>query len=365
MKRFKYHFEPKFGWMNDPNGLVYFNGKYHAFFQHNPKEPKWGPMYWGHAVSEDLIHWTELPIALSPDMPYENSGGCFSGSAIVKDGKLYLFYTSVSEEYGQTQSVAVSEDGYTFTKYSGNPVIKHFPDDGSEDFRDPKVSLIDGKYYMVTGSGKDDVGKVLLYTSENLFDWEYIGVLYEHEGFGKVFECPDFFKLGDNYVLMFSKMIEDMNKTQFVIGDFDGCKFYPKSLSAPEFGPQFYAPQTFLDNNGRRILIGWFYDWDRKLDKGVDFAGALTIAREVSVVNGQIRMFPVEEAHHLLTTEDELVEIMENKVILKGADLPTPLCYEGKIDSVHILRDEKALEVFVNHGEVSYSYWIKNKGQKD
>lgn len=358
MKRFKYHFEPKFGWMNDPNGLIYFNGKYHAFFQHNPHETKWGPMHWGHAVSDDLISWTELPIALYPDMPYENGGGCFSGSAIEKDNKLYLFYTSVALGNAQTQSVAVSEDGISFNKYEGNPVIRRFPASGSEDFRDPKVTLIDGTYYMVLGSGKGGTGKVLLYTSDDLFNWNYLGVLYENAAFGKIYECPDFFKLGDSYVLMFSKMISDINKTQFVIGDFDGRKFYPKSFSSPEYGPQFYAPQTFLCPKGRRILIGWFYDWNKKPEPELNFAGALTIPREISIADGKICMFPVEEAHGLLTTSDNLVKICENKVAFHGADLPEPLFFNGKAESVHILRDEKALEVFINHGEASYSYWI-------
>lgn len=358
MKRFKHHFEPRTGWINDPNGLICFKGKYHAFFQHNPKEPKWGPMHWGHAVSDDLINWTELPIALYPDMPYENDGGCFSGSAIEKDGRLYVFYTSVARGNKQTQSVAISEDGINFKKYAGNPVIRHFPISGSKDFRDPKVSLIDGKYYMVIGSGKGKTGKVLLYTSENLLEWEYLGVLYENAAFGKIYECPDFFKLGNDYVLMFSKMIADINKTQFIIGDFDGLNFYPKSYSSPEYGPQFYAPQTFSDNRGRRILIGWFYDWNKTPEPDSDYAGALTVPRKLDIVDGKIRMFPVEEAYDLLTTSDDLIEVFENKVILHGADLQVPLCYNGMIDLVHILRDEKAIEVFINHGEASYSYWI-------
>lgn len=358
MKRFKYHFEPAFGWINDPNGLIYFKGKYHAFFQHNPEKPEWDPMHWGHAVSDDLIHWKELPIALKPDMPYENDGGCFSGSAVEKDGMMYLFYTSVSDKYGQTQSVAMSEDGVNFKKYENNPVIVQPPCDGSKDFRDPKVTYIDGKYYMVVGSGKDGVGKVLLYTSENLLDWEYLGVIYENKDFGEIFECPDFFKIGNDYVLMFSKMIDDINKTQFVIGDFDGERFYPKSFQSPENGPQFYAPQTFLDNDGRRILIGWFYNWGKKLARGLTFAGALTIPREVTIVDGKIHLFPVEEAHHLLSSEDKLIKIYKDKVIMRGSKKPCKLCYKGNVDSVHILRDEKALEVFINQGETSYSYWF-------
>lgn len=358
MKRFKYHFEPEHGWMNDPNGLIYFKGKYHAFFQYNPKEPKWGPMHWGHAVSDDLIYWQELPIALKPDMYYENDGGCFSGSAVEKDGIMYLFYTSVSDKCGQTQSVAMSDDGINFIKYEGNPIIITPPADGSKDFRDPKVTFIDGKYYMVVGSGKDGVGKVLLYKSDDLLKWNYIGVLYENAEFGEIFECPDFFKLGKSYVLMFSKMISDMNKTQFVIGDFDGEKFYPKSFQSPENGPQFYAPQTFQDNKERRILIGWFYNWGKEPDPDLSFAGALTIPRELKIDNGTIRLFPVADAQHLLSSEDELIEIYKDKIIMHDAGKTNDLFYNGIVNSVHILRDEKALEVFINNGETSYSYWI-------
>lgn len=359
MKKFQYHFEPKTGWMNDPNGLIFFKGKYHAFFQHNPHKPEWGQMHWGHAVSEDLLTWEELPIALYPDMPYENDGGCFSGSAIEKDGKMYLFYTSVSHEYGQTQSMAVSEDGLHFEKYGGNPIIKAAPAEGSADFRDPKVSMIDGHYYMVVGSGQNGQGKVLLYRSENLFDWTYLGVLYESDRYGAVFECPDFFKCGDTYVLMFSKMIEDMNKTQFITGDFDGVSFYPRTFSSPENGPQFYAPQTFPDKDGKRILIGWYYDWGKKLPHGAASAGALTIPRVLTVQNGNVHLFPVPQAQHLLTDRDELVEIHRDMVIMNGADRPAPLQHNGDIRCVHILRDEKALEVFINRGEASYAYWLK------
>lgn len=123
----RYHFANKKGWMNDPNGLTHFNGKYHAFFQHYPYAPRWGQMHWGHAISDDMINWEEQEIALLPDQEYEDEGGCFSGSSIVKDGRLYLFYTSVSTKLGQTQSMAYTDDGVTFIKYEGNPIIKESP----------------------------------------------------------------------------------------------------------------------------------------------------------------------------------------------------------------------------------------------
>ena len=173
--------------MNDPDGLVFFRGRYHIFYQHYPHAPRWGQMHWGHAVSTDLIHWEELPIALYPDMPYEDDGGCFSGSAVVKDDRLYLFYTSVSHELGQTQSVAYSDDGVNFRKYEDNPVISRNPL-GAVDFRDPKVTLINGVYHMVVGSGDAETGKVLLFLSEDLLHWDYSGVLFEAAGFGPCIE---------------------------------------------------------------------------------------------------------------------------------------------------------------------------------
>lgn len=355
-ERLKYHFEPRKGWMNDPNGLVYFRGKYHAFFQHYPYAPEWGQMHWGHAVSSDLIHWEELDIALFPDMPYENSGGCFSGSAIEKDGKLYLFYTSVSHELGQTQSVAISEDGTHFVKYEKNPVIAQYPDDGSKEFRDPKVIKIKDLYYMVCGSGKNGVGKVLLYESFDLLQWEYVGVLLEDVQYGSVIECPDFFPLEDKYVLMFSKMGLKTHSTQFIIGDFFDNKFLPVSYSTPEAGPQFYAPQTFADQQGRRIMIGWLYDWNKKLDKDADFAGALTIPRELKLKNNQIINYPVKEAQSLLNSSDNMISVSRDSVTLLSSE--SPLKYEAKINNVSVLRDTKTIEVFVNDGEASFSYWF-------
>lgn len=357
-ERLKYHFEPKKGWINDPNGLVYFKGKYHAFFQHYPYAPKWGQMHWGHAISDDLVHWEELPIALYPDQSYENSDGCFSGSAIVKDDMLFLFYTSVSHEHGQTQSLAISKDGLTFAKYEGNPIIQQYPADGSEEFRDPKVTKMDDTYYMVCGSGKDGCGKVLLYRSYDLFNWEYTGVLFEGEQYGTVLECPDFSKFGDKYVLMFSQMGKKTYSTMFVYGDFDGKSFSPISFHTPEAGPHFYAPQTFLDDKGRRIVIGWLYSWDKKAEEGVDFAGALSIPREITMRHGKICTYPVAEAQGLLSgmesadTAKKYISALckENNIVLQ---VP-----REDMESIAFLKDTKTVEVFINNGACSFSLWL-------
>lgn len=354
-KRFNYHFEPETGWMNDPNGLIYYKNQYHAFFQHNPYSTSWDKMHWGHAVSSDLLHWEQKPIALYPDKEYENSGGCFSGSAIEKDGKMYLFYTSVSDK--QTQSVAFSDDGINFTKYEGNPVIKENPL-GYYDFRDPKVTEIDGKYYMVTGSGNKDAGQVLLFTSENLLDWEYVGILFEGKEYAPCIECPDFFKLDDKYVLMFSRMGQQSRTTNFVIGDFKNGKLTDTVICCPEWGRDFYAPQTMYDGN-RRIMIGWMYHWGKKVTHGYPFAGALSIPRQLKLVDNAIYNFPVEEALPLMKKESKYVTVKENEIIIHQKRTKKRKFTLPHIDTVDILEDTKSVEVFINGGEISITEWIK------
>lgn len=359
MERLKYHFEPKTGWINDPNGLIQYQGKYHAFFQHYPYAPHWGQMHWGHAVSGDLIQWEELPIALYPDQPYEDSkmGGCFSGSAVEKDGELYLFYTSVSDALGQTQSVVRSKDGKVFEKYANNPVIGHFPEEASADFRDPKVTKIGDTYYMVVASGKDDIGKILLYCSKDLLNWEYRGVLLEGAEFGKILECPDFFPFADKYLLMFSQIDRDTRSTVFVYGDFDGEIFTPISYHTPQIGPHYYAPQTFLDEKGRRIIIGWLFNKNEKLNGDADYAGAFTIPCTLNMQDGRLLMYPVEESQNLLTEQDELVSVQNDRVEIKADNVSFPVCFEGEIKDVRVLRDTKTIEVFVNGGEAAFTYW--------
>lgn len=356
-ERFYFHFEPKTGWMNDPNGLVFFRGKYHAFFQHYPHAPHWGQMHWGHAVSKDLIHWVELPIALYPDKPYENDGGCFSGSAMVKDDRLYLFYTSVSHERKQTQSVAFSDDGIHFTKYEGNPVIPGNPL-GSEDFRDPKVTRMGDTYYMVVGSGDSGSGKVLLFSSDDLLHWAYQGVLFEGAEFAPCIECPDFFRIGDKYVLMFSKMNESERSTYFVVGDFRDGKLVDYHFCRPEWGPDFYAPQTFLHEK-RRIMIGWMYHWGKTSPEGCPFAGALSVPRELTLVDGQIRTYPVSEFRDFLCSTSPYLDVDGNALICRNRAGEITRRELPWVDNVAVLQDTKSMEVFVNNGEYAFSWWLE------
>ena len=273
-----YHYMPPAGWINDPNGLVYFQGQHHLFYQHNPYAPKWASVHWGHAVSADLIHWNELPIALAPSELYDDDvlGGCFSGSAAEKDGKLFVFYTGsvmCDGAYRQAQCLAVSTDGVTFEKYANNPVVASPPPGLSCDFRDPKVFCHDGMWYMVVGGSVGGAqtgdGCALLYKSETLYDWNYCGAIARSDGkLGTMWECPDLFLLDGKWVLLFSPMAMGECKTVYLVGsmDFDAFVFTPEKSGRIDWGFDFYAPQTFADGSGRRIMIGWQDNWEHVAD---------------------------------------------------------------------------------------------------
>lgn len=353
------HFEPEKGWMNDPNGLCWYKGQYHAFYQYYPHQPKWGPMHWGHATSTDLVHWQEQPIALHPDMPYENDGGCFSGSALEKDGDLYLLYTSVSKEQGQTQSLAISHDGAAFEKYPGNPVIGRSPlDPASKDFRDPKMFAYGDGYRMVCGAGINGLGSVLLFKSQDLVNWEYIGPIFQSRDYGPVPECPDLFPLEDKWVLMFSRM-DESRSAQFIVGDFNGERFIPSTFQQPEQGTDFYAPQTFLDGRGRRVMIGWLFNWNRQVPEGAVRAGALSIPRELKLVNGKLHNYPVAEAQALLAPDDPCVRRENGQLAVNNGARDLLTVEESAVAHTAILRDTRTCEVFLNHGAISCTFYTE------
>ena len=367
--RFDCHFEPEQGWMNDPNGLCRFGGLYHAFFQYNPHAPHWDTMHWGHGVSEDLVRWRQVETALFPDRDYENEGGCFSGSALEVDGALHLFYTAVSRQLGQTQAMARSRDGLHFEKHPENPLIPRGPycgaDGWNRDFRDPKVFRAFGKYCMVVGTCREQEGQVVLFTSEDLYRWDYQGVLYGSDAWGGTLECPDLFPLGDKWVLMFSAMKPTVASTVFIPGTFDGNRFLPEGEEYCEFGPDFYAPQTFEDEDGQRILIGWFYHWGKELPEGAATAGALSIPRVLSFRDGYLHNYPVAAARHLLQPECPYVSVRGTTVTVTGLDGNVVLEQDvaglnslQTIEKTEILFDRKAVEIFLNGGQVTLSQWL-------
>lgn len=290
--------------MNDPNGLVYYEGEYHLFYQHNPYEPVWGPIHWGHAVSQDLTHWEHLTFALKPD----NLGYIFSGSVVVDrndssgffDGGsgLVAVYTSAKkrseEDYLQRQSIAFSEDrGRSWVKYGGNPVIRN---PGLRNFRDPNVFWHDPteKWVMVVSSQSG----VKFYGSPDLKDWkllgEFDGEVGSHEG---VWECPDIFKLpvvGDEakWVLTVGDVFggpAEGSRMQYFVGEFDGSNFKPDSSSRKtewvDYGQDFYAARTWNNLPGDRCLwIGWMSNLGYQEDIPTrGWRGAMSIPRELAL----------------------------------------------------------------------------------
>lgn len=268
--RQRYHFMAESGWINDPNGLIYFREQYHLFYQLNPFAPTWGEMYWGHAVSDNLVDWNYLQVALAPSESYDShdQGGCFSGTSIEYDGKLYLFYTGSSQaDQGtiQVQCLAESTDGVSFTKYENNPVLSAPPGYEQGDFRDPKVWHHAGLFYMICGAKKDGYARLLLYHSDDLKKWEYKSVMAQSRGeWGEMWECPDFYTLGDTDVLTFSPIGAGERKTVYMTGklDYQTGKFCCSRVGEIDWGFDYYAPQTLVDASGRRIMFGWAGGWD-------------------------------------------------------------------------------------------------------
>ncbi len=357
----KYHYRPQKGWVNDPNGLVYFDGYYHIFYQHAPDyEVPWQqPMHWGHARTRDFLNWEELPVALYPDQPYD-AGGCWSGTAIVKDDTLYLFYASVlppvdGKHKTQTVSVAYSKDGIHFEKYAGNPIIDHYPADGSLDFRDPALCKGEDGYYCVMASGfpETEKARLLLYKSEDLLNWEYQGIMSEWEH-GRYAECPSFMRAGEQYLLTCSVCHTDRTHNfAAMFGDFKDGRFTPRTIGEVDKGPDQYAGQVFLDHKGRTILISWLPGWKYKGFAPKD-VGCMSLPRELKIVDGKVVGFPVEEVRHLLTDSDPAVQVTEDGFVIQrqGRD---PVVYTGDIRDLKILRDEYIIEVYVNGGEEIYT----------
>lgn len=312
--RQRYHFMTPGYWLNDPNGVIYMDGEYHAFYQHNPYGIFLGPMHWGHAKSKDLVHWEHLPIALAPSEEYElypeGVYGCYSGSTLYENGVLYAVYTAsrgAGEKNVQVQCLARSYDqGTTFVKEPSNPIISRPPECGSRDFRDPKIWEHEGKYYMICGTCSDGFGKVVLYRSDNMTDWEFFNVMAESRGeYGKMWECPDFFELDGRYVLVFSPMGLGYRKTFYMTGDFDyeSGRFSMLTEGEVDWGFDYYAPQSFEDGKGRRIMLGWANNWDwmpwfkdygpTQKDK---WCGSFALPREVKICeDNRLSFAPVEE----------------------------------------------------------------------
>ena len=314
-----FHATPTIGWMNDPNGFSFYRGECHLFYQYHPYSNEWGPMHWGHLKTQDFLRWERLPAALAPDRDYD-SAGCFSGGAVeLPDGRQLLMYTGVRRGHNadgylqdiQTQCVAIG-DGVNYEKWGDNPILdeKNLPQGGSAvDFRDPKVWRDpDGTFRAVVGNRTaDGSGAILLYRSADGLRWEFVRTLDRCcNQYGKMWECPDFFPLDSRQVLLTSPQemspvgleFHAGNGTLCLIGEYSPDRgFARQSAQAIDYGLDFYAPQTVLAPDGRRIMIAWMQNWDTVNAKlcSCRWFGQMTLPRELSVKNGRLIQNPVRE----------------------------------------------------------------------
>lgn len=355
------HFSPLRHWTNDPNGMVKFNGVYHLFFQYYPKATVWGPMHWGHAVSRDLVHWKELPIALYPD----SLGYIFSGSAVVDSGNtsgfgrngkiplvaIFTQHDPVGAKEGknnfQNQSIAYSLDGgYTWTKYGRNPVLKN---PGITDFRDPKVRwYAPAKKWIMTLATKD---RITFYSSPDLKHWTRESDFGNNLGaHGGVWECPDLFPMQLNgkkhWVLIVNVNPGGPNggsATQYFIGRFDGHQFTCRDTTTKwiDYGPDEYAGITWSNAGSRHIFLGWMSNWEYATEvPTVQWRNAMTIPRELKLAESGrhiiVQSLPVHELSRLdaktykpvvLNQGKELVVTnMPGQSLVKLEDMPVKDC---------------------------------------
>jgi len=308
----QYHFLPPANWMNDPNGLIQWKGQYHLFYQHNPNGAFWGDMHWGHAVSEDMVHWSHLPIALAPEPGGPDKDGCFSGCAVVDGGTPTLVYTGVLPE--RPCLATSTDDLLTWDKYGGNPVISS-PPAGLDvvGFRDHSVWKEGGTWYQVIGSGIRGVGgTVLLYKSPDLIRWEYLNPLLIGDkertdpfSTSTMWECPDFFPLDGTQILVFSVCDSDNCRplwTAYFSGTYADHRFSPAILDKVDFGDSFfYAPQTLVDDRGRRIMWGWIKEGrSDEAQREAGWAGVMSLPRVLSLgADGRLKMAPADELKRL------------------------------------------------------------------
>lgn len=366
----QFHFTPEEKWMNDPNGMVYYEGEYHLFYQHNPHDNEWGPMYWGHAVSKDMVKWEHLDIALEPD----ELGTIFSGSAVVdwndttgffddSDGLVAIF--THNGDKGQQQSIAYSKDnGRTWKKFEGNPVI---PNDGEiKDFRDPKVFWHEDtkKWVMAIAAGK----KVMFYNSSDLIEWEYLSEFGEGIGAqGGVWETPDLFELPvdgdpDNMRWVLEVDIGDGaiaggSGAQYFIGTFDGTTFSSDQeadeINWLDYGADFYAAQSFSDipeSDGRRIMIAWMSNWlyaNQVPTESWRSATSFPRVMELKTTErGELKLFqsPVEELNNII--EESIFSIENQDVDVSDA----PSLLEDIQADVFQLKAEIEMDQMVDFG---------------
>lgn len=379
-----YHFTPLYGWMNDPNGMVYKDGEYHLYFQYNPYGSKWGNMHWGHAVSRDLIHWEHLDPAIARDPV----GHIFSGSSVVdkkntagfgKDA-IIAIYTNNSVNHDEVQCIAYSNDnGRTFTKYEGNPVLTPF--DGLKDFRDPKVFWYekDKCWFMIVSADKE----TRFYKSKNLKKWDYVSAF--GKGLGQQpcqYECPDFFQLPVNGDEKNMKWVMTMNinpgcwfggsATEYFVGDFDGKNFTcpdANEVKWLDWGKDHYATVTFSNTGSRVLAITWMSNWQyANLTPFKQNRGANGLPRELKLYEKNGKFYISEdvapEALALRKSTKELgSQTVEGEKAFAGATSGMEGAFEIEADVTADANGIAGIELYNNKRERTLIYIDMKEGK--
>lgn len=310
-----FHVSCPIGWMNDPNGWSVYQGEYHLFFQYFPYDTHSGNMHWGHIKTKDFINWERMPVALAPDMKFDNKG-CFSGSAIENNGKHILMYTGVFDEKKnhikeryQVQCIAIG-DGIKYKKIKSNPVItaRNLPQGcHNHDFRDPKIWKKEGQFYAVVGSkSEDNNGQVVIFRSLDLKKWEFVNILnHSQYQYGEMWECPDLFELQGKDILITSPQFMEAKELEFHNGNTTMCivgkmnqkfELIKSNIHAVDYGLDFYAPQTLEAPDGRRIMIGWMQSWDNYFTpEEFKWSGIMSFPRVLTLKNNRLCQYPVKE----------------------------------------------------------------------
>lgn len=429
--RQKLHLMPPVGWLNDPNGLCQFRGVYHAFFQYSPFDAEGGVKMWGHYTSSDMIDWKYQGVVLYPDQPFDCSG-VYSGCALIEDGEMYLYYTgnvkledSDSYDYINTGResntvLVTSEDGIHFGTKRLLMKNSDYPDGLTLHVRDPKVWKEDGVYYMLQGARtKEDVGQAVIFRSEDKVNWTFYSRVETEEKFGYMWECPDYFEADGEKILSTSVQgltgdeWKDRNVYQSgyftVKGDILG-EYSLSDYRLWDYGFDYYAPQSFETEDGRRIQIGWMGmpDCEEYTNRTVEdgWQHCFTFPREVFVKDGIVRQRPARELEERKTLSEETKNRLETKkytiyeavitnishnqfraVLAEGLEIgyqnnifeikftdnrnnniscgrKSRSVEMDSVTEVRILADESSAEIFVNDGEYVFStrYYPEDPG---
>ncbi|MGI6011536.1 MAG: glycoside hydrolase family 32 protein [Ruminococcus sp.] len=421
--RLHFHLMPPAGWLNDPNGLSVFRHEYHVFFQYSPDSPHGGRKFWGHYVSPDLVNWRFLGAPLGPDTEWDRDG-VYSGSAFTKDGCLEVFYTGNVKEPGNFDYISAGRGANVLYTKSSNGVDfgekrlllsnKDYPSCYTCHVRDPKVWKEKETYYMILGGRrKNNQGAVMLYTSPDKKSWTLLKEISTRQPFGYMWECPDLFQLDGKWFLLCCPQGLDPQEEQYQNLYQSGYFLCDESIlegggdyfCSPEYfreldrGFDFYAPQTFVDEKGRRILIGWAgipeetrYGNDPTVREG--WQHCLTVPRQLDFDGHLLRQYPVEELENLrtrkLSLDDKAIEAEAFDLLLtfegpsqsvtfnedlrldctdglvsltflnQSGDGRTRRCARliGKDKSIRelrILKDTSLLEIYVNNGELVFT----------